>query len=233
MGAELADSEFLAFLDDDDEFLPDTFAAKLAYFREHPEVDVLVTDGLKVDGSIVEPIFPPAGQLPADTVDALMSLAWGACSLTLRARAIDLSVLDPQFRYFEWTLTVLLLARKHSIGFLQASTYRYYADTPDSLSKHLEFASATPGLWSRVLEAYTGTPYVAKIRRRYLLECDYVARQFAERGMFADAWSYHVRSLASPDGVRYLRFTPRLLAYPLWSLFRRSEAHAPAVRPSL
>src|SRR5262245_16550760 len=43
MGAELADSEFLAFLDDDDELLPDTFAAKLAYFREHPDVAVLVT----------------------------------------------------------------------------------------------------------------------------------------------------------------------------------------------
>lgn len=233
MGAELADSEFLAFLDDDDELLPDTFAAKLAYFREHPDVDVLVTDGLWVDGATVKPIFPPGGQLPADTVDAVMSLPWGACSLTLRTKAIDLSVVDPQFKYFEWTLTALLLARKYRFGFLQTPTYRYYADTPNSLSKHAEFATAAPDLWSRLLEAYTSTPYVERIRRRHQLECHYVAWQFGKRGMFAKAWSYHMRCLGSFDGVRYLPFTLKLLAYPVWNLFHRNEAHAPAVSPSL
>ncbi len=233
VGAELADSEFLAFLDDDDEFLPDTFAVKLAYFREHPDVDVLVTDGLRVDGSIVTPIFPTPGQLPPDTVDAMMSLAWGACSLTLRAKAIDLSVFDPQFRHFEWTLAALLLARTYRFGFLQTPTYRYYADTPNSLSKHFEFATASPDLWSRLLEAYTRTPYVARIGRRYRLECHYVSWEFAKRGLFAKAWSYHVRSLAGPDGARYLPFTLKLLVYPVWNVFHRTEAHAPAVRPSL
>ncbi|MBK6388206.1 MAG: glycosyltransferase family 2 protein [Rhodoferax sp.] len=35
VGVEMADSEFLGFLDDDDELTPNTLAPKIAHFRAH------------------------------------------------------------------------------------------------------------------------------------------------------------------------------------------------------
>jgi len=135
VGAEMADGEFLAFLDDDDEFMPGTLPDKVAFFRQHPDIDVLVTDGLRVNDGVATKIFPPPEIRSTDLVETMMRAGWGACALTLRARKVDLSALDAEFRHLEWTLTALELARHHKIGFLDQPTYRYYEDTPASLSK--------------------------------------------------------------------------------------------------
>ena len=94
VGAEIADCEFLAFLDDDDELMPQTLAAKIEYFRQHPDVDVLVTDGIRVSGTSETKIFPPREVRSADFVETLMRTGWGAGALTFRRENIDLAAFD-------------------------------------------------------------------------------------------------------------------------------------------
>jgi len=167
----MADSEFLAFLDDDDELMPNTFMRKIAYFREHPEIDVLVTDGLSVSGSTVTKIFPPPETRCADLVETMMRAGWGACALTLRMQNIDLSVFNTDLRHMEWTLTALELARRYQCGFLDEPTYRYYKDTPNSLSKMAEHNLAGPEVWRRLSKIYADT--------RYDLSCGGVTELYA------------------------------------------------------
>jgi hypothetical protein len=210
VGAELANSEFLAFLDDDDELVPDSFAAKIAYFRRHPDVDVLVTDGLRVNGSMSSPIFPGPEARGPDLVETLMRAGWGASALTLRARNIDLAVFDTNIRHMEWTLTTLELARRHKVGFLDERTYRYYEDTPNSVSKSIEHALAMPEVWRRLSEGYAGTPYDAVVRRRYGTACHYVSWECVRQGKMRDAWRLHAESLRSPGGMAFVPFSVKL-----------------------
>lgn len=212
IGAEMADGEFLGFLDDDDELLPDTLDRKLAYFREHPEVDVLVSDGLRVNGSTVSRVLPPRDARSADLVETMMHSGWGACALTLRTRNIDLSAFDPEFRQMEWTLTALLLARHHQVGLLDEPTYRYHDDTPGSLSKSVEHSLAAPEVWRRLSKQYAGTRYDTRVRRRYGLECHNASWQYASLGRLREAWRLHVQSLKSPGGLpAYLPYSRKLL----------------------
>lgn len=212
VGAELADSEFLGFLDDDDELLPNTLASKLAYFRTHPDVDVLITDGVRINSETATPIFPPAGQRSTDLVETMMRVGWSACSLTVRTQKIDLSVFDTERRHLEWTLMALLLAQRHQTGFLDEPTYRYYDDTSGSLSKSVEHSLAAPEIWSRLLASYAGTPYERAMRRRYGIECHNASWAHARLGNLRQAWRLHLESLKSPGGfAAFLPYSRKLL----------------------
>ncbi len=213
VGAEMADSEFLTFLDDDDELMPNTLAQKIAQFRQHPEIDVLVTDGLRVGSSREERIFPPPEARCEDLVETMMlpSTGWGAGALTLRAQNFDLSAFDAEFRHMEWTLTTLRLARHHQFGFLDEPTYRYYEDTPDSLSKSPEHNLFEPEVWRRLWKEYAGTRYEATVRRRYGVACHSLSRRCTREGRICDAWRLHAESLRSPGGAAYVLFTAKIL----------------------
>jgi hypothetical protein len=221
VGAELADSEFLGFLDDDDELLPNTLAPKLAHFREHPEVDVLVTDGLRINGAKQSFILPPPAARSSDVVESVMGMGWGACSLTLRRQNVDLAVFDAEFRHMEWTLTALELAKRYRFGFLDAPTYRYYEDTPGSLSKMAEHALIAPELWGRLLKSYAGSRYYDSVRQHYGKVCHQVAWEYACQGKMVDAWRLHVESLQTPGGMAWLPFSAKLLFAPLRRLWIR------------
>jgi glycosyltransferase involved in cell wall biosynthesis len=221
VGAEMADSEFLGFLDDDDELLPDTVGRKIAYFREHPDVDVFVTDGLRVNGSTVTTVFPPPESRRSDLIEVMMGVGWGACSLTLRMQKVDLSAFDPQLRHLEWTLSALELARRYKPGFLDEPTYRYYADTPGSLSKSAEHCIAPPEVWRRLSRSYAGTRYDRAVRRRYGRVCHNASWEHAQRGSMGDAWRLHAESLLSPGGGEFLFFSASLLWTSMRRLFSR------------
>lgn len=211
VGAELADGEFVAFLDDDDELMPGTLGRKVAFFRAHPDVEVLVTDGLRVTASTETRIFPLPEARRTDLVETMMHAGWGASSLTLRRQRVDLSALDPVLGHMEWTLATLVLARHHRFGFLDEPTYRYYETTPDSLSKSVEHHLAAPRVWRRLSKIYAGTRYEVDVRRRYGAVCHNAAWDSARLGRMGDAWRLHAASLCSPGGLAFVTFSARLL----------------------
>jgi glycosyltransferase involved in cell wall biosynthesis len=59
LGIEHADGNLVAFLDDDDEWLPGKLEAQLAAF-EAGDADVIATNALRSDGSVYFPDAPPA-----------------------------------------------------------------------------------------------------------------------------------------------------------------------------
>lgn len=218
-GAELADSEFLGFLDDDDELMPNTLAPKIAHFRQHPEVDLLVTDGLRVKGSTETRIFPPPEARSSDLVETMMRTGWGAGAITLRMQNIDLSAFDAEFRHLEWTLTTLEMASRYQVGFLDELTYRYYEDMPNSLWKSAEASFAAPAVWRRLSKSFAGTPHEATVRRRYGLVCHSASSDYAQQGRMPDAWRLHFESLKSPGGMVFLSYSARLLFTSMRRLF--------------
>ena len=219
VGAEIADCEFLAFLDDDDELMPDTLARKLSFFQEHPDIDVLVTDGLRVNGTIETRIFPPPEARSTDLAETIMYAGWSACSITLRMQNIDLSAFDPGFRHLEWTSATLELARRYRFGYIDEPMYRYYETTPNSLSKSAEYRLAAPVLWRKLIKDYAGTRYEATVRRRYGIECHNVSWECARRGRVREAWRLHAESLRAPGGLAFVPFSAKLLFASLRQLF--------------
>ena len=222
VGAELADSEFLSFLDDVDELLPDTLPKKIEYFREHPEIDVLFTDGLRINGDTVTKVFPPLESRSADLVESLMHAGWNAGALTLRTKNVDLKAFDAEFRHLEWTLTTLELARRHPVGFLDEPMYSYHEDTPNSLWKSADHSLAGPALWRRLWRSYAGTRWESVVRKRYGSMCHIAASELARRGHMRAAWRFHLQSLRSSKSLTYLPYSARLAWYSVRNVFVRT-----------
>ena len=220
VGAEMSNCEFLGFLDDDDELMPGMLERKIAHFRDHPEVDVLVTDGWRVSSSGTTKIFPQLRARSPDLVQTMMQTGWGACAITLRSQSVALSAFDAEFRHMEWTLTTLILARRYRFGFLDEPTYRYYETTPNSLSKSSEHRLAEPEVWRRLAKEFTGTSYEAYALRRYAKACHAVSHGFALQGKMGEALRFHAESLLSKGGLMYLPFSCRLLLYALGRPFK-------------
>jgi hypothetical protein len=210
LGAELAEGEFLGFLDDDDELVPDTLPLKVAEFRRSPDVDVLVTDGYRINGSEVTRIFPSAEERRPDLVETMMRAGWGAGTLTLRNGKVDLAAFDPSFRHLEWTLTVLDLASRYRFAYLDVPTYRYYENTPNSLSKSQEHNLAAPEVWRRLSKSYAGSRYEPAVRRQHGVECHHASCEYLRRGRMRDAWRFHAAALLAPGGASFLTYSVRL-----------------------
>ena len=119
----------------------------------------------------------------------------------------------------EWTLTALVLARHHQVGFLDEPTYRYYDDTPNSLSKSAEHNLAAPGVWRRLSNSYAGTHYEAEVQRRYGRMCHSGSWECVCQGKMREAWRLHFESLRSPGGMEFLSYSVRLLYTSVRRLF--------------
>jgi hypothetical protein len=145
----------------------------------------------------------------------MMQAGWGAGALTLLMGKIDLAAFDPSFRHLEWTLTVLDLASRHRVAYLDLPTYRYYENTPNSLSKSREHNLAAPEVWRRLSRSYAGTRYESVVRRRHGIECHRASYEYARRGLMRDAWRLHAASLTAPGGIVFLWFSARLSVAPL------------------
>ena len=57
VGAELCRTEFIAFLDDDDEYLPDSLRMRIASLDAAKDASALVSNGLSCDGSNASSFF--------------------------------------------------------------------------------------------------------------------------------------------------------------------------------
>jgi hypothetical protein len=223
VGAEMSNCEFLAFLDDDDELLPSTLAPKITFFREHPDVAVLATDGFRVRGSTVTRIFPPPEERSVDLIETMMRAGWSAGAITLRARAVELWPFDAEFRHLEWTLTTLELASRYRFGYLDEPTYRYYEDSPGSLWKSAEHTLVAPQLWRRLSHSFAGTRYELIARRRYAEACNSASYSHICRGSIGKAWRLHLESMRSSRGLSALQFSPKLALLTLRRLVAGPE----------
>jgi len=187
---------------------------------------VLVTDGLRVNGSVVTKIFPSPAPRYADLVDRMLHAGWGAGALTLRTQRIDFSAFDPAFRHMEWTLTALLLARSYRVGFLDEPTYRYYEANAGSLSKNPAHKLAAPAVWRRLLKTYEGTRYESTVRRRYGSLCHSTSWECVLQGKLGQAWRLHFESVKFPGGLAYVAYSVRLAMVTLHGLLIKRNGSA-------
>jgi hypothetical protein len=220
VGAELAATDYISFLDDDDEYLSDSLWLRVSFLDTHPDVDVLVTNGLAVNGTDEIKIIPPSSTLSTDPIVQTFQHGWQSAMLTLRRDSVDLSVLDPELRHFEWTYTALLLALSCKIAVQDVLTFRYYC-TPGSLSQTDAHLLAEPEFWRRALSKLRGSTHESLARVRLGQAYHDAAAFLSSKGALRDAVRYHVRGLACPGGFRRFGLTARLAAQALRAAVRR------------
>jgi glycosyltransferase involved in cell wall biosynthesis len=215
-GRMAVDTEFFGMLDDDDEYLPGAVKIRLGALLRDQSIDVVVTNGYRRENGQDVIDFPEFSTVNSDPVGRLMDFAWlRSCGGLYRSESVSASYLDVP-RSMELTYMAMRLALSKRLHFLDVPTYRWYRNSPESLSKTKFYMQGEPEA-IRQMQAL-GPP--ARIERRlaskYAASLHYLSDLEMVDGNYLAAWRYHLRCLLSRYGIRYLAYTRHLFkARPL------------------
>jgi hypothetical protein len=225
LGRSIVDAPFYAFLDDDDEFLPDAIACRLAPMRSDPAVDVVVTSGYWMSGEQRQIHVTDITRHQDDCLNGIIERCWlASCAALFRASSVPCHYFEDLPDLCEWTCLAFRLAvAAANVRFLDVPTYNCY-DMPGSASKGDSFLQCT----LRVLESMRVVPLASDQRRR--LEHKYrsalhdIADHYRQKNELVPAWRYHLRSMKPPHALRYVAYTRKLLGNARASAAGRNEA---------
>lgn len=212
-GRELVQSEFFAFLDDDDEFLEDGLGRRLEVLRQDPGCAFVVSAGwLRTQQEDVPQTSLRARQIEADPLGCLIQENWVATSASGLYRRSQ--VTEEDFRgmpaYLEWTYVGFRLASRLPFRFLDTPTYRRF-DLPGTVSKSRAYhAGMIPALHT-ICGLALPAPVRRALRRKLAAAHHHLSVLDLGSGARLAAWRHHLASLRLPGGLRYLSYTRRLL----------------------
>lgn len=209
---------YFAFLDDDDEYLPNGVDAMLEAIEAQPEGDAVVTNGFKVDceghrRAVIRNI-EAVGRAP---LAALRVSNWlhSGCGTIFRsssfaAEFFDDFLLQQGGGLFEWTWIAYRACLSKTLYFSPATTYRIN-ETPRSMSKSFEMVLFEDELLRHIEALPLPRPERRFIRRKHGTALHAISDECRRRGKSWQATMFHLRSMLKPGGWRYLTYTRHLL----------------------
>ena len=213
-GRELVRTEYFCYLDDDDELLPGSIAARLGRLQASDKPDVVVASGVR---RLADADVAYCERRPADEDDLMLSILgdnWFASPAPLfRSARVGVEFFDGRTQWFEWTLLALrLLTAGRRFAFVDTVGFRLH-DSPISLSKESRGKPHVPAFLTQLLRLQPGLPeHVCRAIRRRLSDAHHACSDLErERGNPLHAWRHHLRSLLLPGGLRYLAYTRHLV----------------------
>ena len=211
-GRNSVTTEFFAVLDDDDEFMPGAFKARLRPFRQDSNIDVVVTGGYRRRDGQLSLYHDDIEVFQKDPLQGLMDFNWLASAAgTYRTERVQSKFFEHLPRYLEWTCLAVRLALERNIKLIKEPTYICSADSPGSLSKSKEYIVCQPVAVARMLDAPVPPAIRRQLRKKYAAALHVVATLMLRDGNRACAWRYHLKSLRHGGLLRYALFTRHLL----------------------
>lgn len=217
-GRQMVETEFFGFLDDDDEYLPNTLHKTEAVLSDDANIDVLVSNGYRVTAENKELFIPNIEAVKADPTASLMQENWlSNCGGLYRSRTIGTEFFDPELKNLEWTYTALVLVTSRQLAFSNDPTFAYY-ETPGSLSRSPEYIENLPS----TIEQLMALDLPRKLRHQLCVKLcaayHHLSHTHRENRDLNASWKYHLRSISYPIGFfRYGLYTRYLLFDRLYS----------------
>jgi hypothetical protein len=211
-GWAAVDTPWFSELDDDDVLLPGALATRLRALGNHPEHDVVVTNGYRrmADQDVLH--VESMEDVRADPLRALVRKNWLLPGAWLgRTEALEVGVFEGMPKYLECTYLAIRFVTEFRTLFLEEPTVVWHTDTPASASKSPEYLLSAPSSLHRILELELPPDIHAVFGERLAPALHEVAEWYRSSGQGWAAWKFHLASLASPGGRRYLPYSLKLL----------------------
>ena len=211
-GRQLVETEFFCFLDDDDEYLPGAFAARLAPLLAGASVAATVSNGyLNYGGRMIAHLddFP---RIAAEPLRSLVKGNWlASCAGLFRTSSVGPEYFAEPAAHHEWTYLAFQLTMTRQIAFVPEMTFVVH-ETPGSASRTVEHEMAAADVVGRILNLDLDPELRRLVRRKYGAAMHVCAEHHRTARRLAKAWACHVASLREPGGLRdYGLYTRKLL----------------------
>lgn len=210
---KIVDTEFFGLLDDDDEYLPGGIDVQLRPMLEDPSVDAVVTNGFRRENGEDAVHFPAFATFQRDPLKSLMEWPWlNSGGLLCRSRTVSPGYLEVP-RSMELTYMALKLALSRTLRFVDVPTYRWHRDAPEQLSRSKRYMEGAPEGIGRMIALNPPARIKRRLARKYAASLHSLSDWERSDGNYNAAWRYHLRSLCSLYGIRYLPYTRHLVGF--------------------
>jgi glycosyltransferase involved in cell wall biosynthesis len=211
-GRDATHTPFFAFLDDDDELLPNSIRTRLQPLLADDSIDVVVSNGFRVFADGATAITDPGiDRFQIDPLRGLAETNWLNENAGLfRARSIGREFFMNLPPVVEWTYLAFQLARSRNIRFLNTPTFLKH-DTPASLSKSRQYLLEAPGVLLKISQLPMPQDIRQEVIRKYVSALHNVSVSHLQGRDFGAAWTFHLRSLLRWAGLQYLPYTRHIV----------------------
>lgn len=229
-GRRLVETEYYGFLDDDDILLEESVCSRIRRFHQNHSLDVVVGNGYKYD----QLGFPNNGEmirsLEADPFEHLVKFNWlASCGGLYKTDSIGVSYFEDSVMYYEWTYLAFRLALSKKIGFVGEPTYKIFSSAV-SLSKTDQSIEGQLGLITKLKRLNVSDRKAKVLLDQFFCQCYHtLSDHYRLRNDSAKAWKYHLRSLSTSYGLRFIPYSRHLLMDSMRKLFIESCRILPRV----
>jgi glycosyltransferase involved in cell wall biosynthesis len=206
-GRRAVATDYFAFLDDDDVYLPDALACRVDALESH-RADFAVSNGLNTAG---RPLIADVRTIEKDPLRALLVQNWlASCGGLYRSASVSAGCFDGLLKYFEWTILAFhLLAAGKKVCFVDRVTFRL-SDTDGSESKQRS-PEAVRNAVMAVEYVFARVPAEVRAGLSWKRAAAYhdASTQYLSDGRLAESWRMHLSSMFR-GGWRYFPYTRHL-----------------------
>jgi glycosyltransferase involved in cell wall biosynthesis len=217
-GARLAarravDTDFFGMLDDDDEYLPGGIAVQVRPMLGDPTIDAVVTNGYRRENGTDALLFSGFSSSRRDPLSSLMELPWlNSGALLCRSDAVPASYLEVP-RSMELTYMAMKLALTRNLHFVDTPTYCWHRDSPEQLSRSKYYMEGAPDGIGRMMKLNPPPRIKRRLAQKRAASLHSLSDWERADGNYRAAWRYHLRSLLSLHGFKYLPYTRYLVRF--------------------
>lgn len=198
---------YFSFLDDDDEYLPDSVRSRLKKLEENTNCLMVVSSGLReINGEYSKSAFNLSDSLK-DPFGALEANNWmTSCGPIFRGELVRPNIFSDLPTYHEWTFLAYKLITMGPFCIVDEPCYVIH-DTPGSMSKSEQYESAPSEVLREILKIDLPSDARRSVKRLLSNAEHDLASKALARGHRAEAFKHHLKSLLLPGGLKFILFS--------------------------
>lgn len=210
-GRQLVRTPYFAFLDDDDELLPDALATRLNVMQT-TGTDVVATNGFCQTDDQRHIANAQFDAFPDDPLEALLAANWlDPAGGLYRSSTVGAEIFSSLPNYLEWTWLAYLLTRSHRIERVNIPTYVRHMGRDDQVTASSAYVNSIPLQLKELGRRLAGSEFQRPIRNKLASAYHIASTHALMRGNYASAWQMHIRSMMGGNGYRFFSYTRHLM----------------------
>jgi len=187
-GLQEARGEFIAFLDDDDEWLPEKLSRQIHFFESHADIELLYTQSYMKDARGILIGQKPSGKPALSFMELLEGDSIPLLTVLLRRRCLEKvggfdATLKTAQDYDLW----LRIAKEFPIGFLPEPLAIYHRHGANMSTQPLRRYQATIAIFNKLFKGGDDPSHREKIGSRLILLHYLLAREYLFRNKLSEA----------------------------------------------
>ena len=211
-GRRIVDTEYYGVLDDDDLYLPNACAVRIAALRADPPADAVVTNGFRRTLAGDSPFVDDFEKIDADPLGMAMHQSWMiSAGAMFRSDAIGEEFFRDAPSMAEYTYLGLRIALTRKLRFAAAPTFIKQDLLPDAITRSRAYVMAQPSA-VQTLMTLALPPHIQRELKRKLSSSHHsVSSLELSTGNLNRAWRAHLQSLRLRSGLRYMSYSFHLI----------------------